>query len=231
VQESATGIDVSQRAATLRAEVRLIRLAKLLPIVMGVAIVTGTSLWFLAALAAVLVIVLVRAAAEGWRLWRRDRLLAEHDYCICSQCEYPVWALPSDGRCPECGTTFSHQELRQYWIERQAGEHGEGPNPYREAASAAGAGGAHGQSGSPGTLRQGFGLLRVAMTAVVAALVAAAALFVALGLLMSLSSDLLFWVLAGAIVTVVSVVVVLRVMRADAIRAIRAQRRRDCELS
>ena len=34
---------------------------------------------------------------------------------ICRKCAYPLNVLPSEGKCPECGKTYTHAGTTRYW--------------------------------------------------------------------------------------------------------------------
>ena len=72
-----------------------------------------------------LFIPIARAAFRGPN--RRD-----HQNRICPDCQYPLDALASEGKCPECGRAYTFRELEAYWehVEDLAG--GEPRNPYRD---------------------------------------------------------------------------------------------------
>lgn len=78
------------------------------------------------------VIAIVGSVICAVRFDRRKRRLDEHKHWLCRTCEYPLDRLSESGRCPECGTSYTYRELQEYWIQRQARESGEKPNPYRE---------------------------------------------------------------------------------------------------
>ena len=50
---------------------------------------------------------------------RRKRKFAqevrESEYRVCIQCGYSLKGHPDDGRCPECGYTYTRESLIRYW--------------------------------------------------------------------------------------------------------------------
>lgn len=38
------------------------------------------------------------------------------DARLCPHCLYDLTESPADGTCPECGTPYSHAQLRQFWL-------------------------------------------------------------------------------------------------------------------
>jgi len=53
--------------------------------------------------------------AYRWRLEAYGRLLKANDWAVCRECGYLLKGLPSEGICPECGTSYERQRLAQYW--------------------------------------------------------------------------------------------------------------------
>ncbi|HUT61414.1 MAG TPA: hypothetical protein VNA25_26505 [Phycisphaerae bacterium] len=48
---------------------------------------------------------------------RLRRRIRSADYEVCAHCAYPLCGLPEEHNCPECGTPFRKQELREIWRE------------------------------------------------------------------------------------------------------------------
>ncbi len=47
---------------------------------------------------------------------RGSRIVKEHDFLICPQCRFDLRGLSDPGRCPECGRTYSKNDLERTWI-------------------------------------------------------------------------------------------------------------------
>ncbi len=43
------------------------------------------------------------------------RRIAKHDGEICGNCLFALADLPTEGICPECGSTYEIQQTRRYW--------------------------------------------------------------------------------------------------------------------
>ena len=107
-----------------------------LGVVLGVVIylpLNTNPTWRMVALYATLAFILIGLSICAVYFDRRERRLIEYKHWLCSTCEYPLHRASIAGRCPECGTTYTHRELQEYWIQRQARERGEKSNPYRAA--------------------------------------------------------------------------------------------------
>ena len=59
----------------------------------------------------------------GLSIGRRkyERVLAKHTYLICPHCGYVLVGLPPEYSCPECGTPYSHDHIRDAWLAWSAG--------------------------------------------------------------------------------------------------------------
>lgn len=47
---------------------------------------------------------------------RSRREIIAADYHRCLECRYPLAALPPQGRCPECGAAYEHDQVRACWL-------------------------------------------------------------------------------------------------------------------
>ena len=69
--------------------------------------------------AALLAVVTVVCAAAQYRLYRRDvekmRWLEARDFEVCIECGYELSGLPGEGNCPECGSPYTREQLKQLW--------------------------------------------------------------------------------------------------------------------
>lgn len=43
------------------------------------------------------------------------RSVIRDDYCLCITCGYTLLGLPSESRCPECGSQYQYSTLRSTW--------------------------------------------------------------------------------------------------------------------
>jgi hypothetical protein len=50
-----------------------------------------------------------------------NMVLDKHAYLICPDCGYVLVGLPPEHSCPECGTPYSHDRIRDQWIVWSAG--------------------------------------------------------------------------------------------------------------
>lgn len=78
----------------------------------------GWTVWFtqhgvglLIFAASLLCVLSVRDSAVE-RFCRRAR---EHDYAICPECGYLLENLPANHKCPECGTPYDLNQIREVW--------------------------------------------------------------------------------------------------------------------
>ena len=62
---------------------------------------------------------LAGALTIGLSVWlgedRARAVLKRHNYALCTRCNYDLGAVPSPGRCPECGRAFEIEEVRERW--------------------------------------------------------------------------------------------------------------------
>ena len=63
---------------------------------------------------AVLVVVALLVVSARLRRRNRDRLRSI-GFRACRRCAYPLDQLPSEGICPECGESYSHDECEKWW--------------------------------------------------------------------------------------------------------------------
>jgi len=47
--------------------------------------------------------------------WRLSRLVKDSDYRVCTGCRYRLSGLADTGVCPECGLTYTLEELTATW--------------------------------------------------------------------------------------------------------------------
>jgi hypothetical protein len=65
-----------------------------------------------------LIAVSVTVVAGLWRATKRKRvveIIEQLQNPLCPACAYNLRGSPSDGQCPECGTSYTQEELREHW--------------------------------------------------------------------------------------------------------------------
>lgn len=46
---------------------------------------------------------------------RMYKAIKASGYLVCGHCAFDVSTLPAEGRCPECGEAYTHDECRRQW--------------------------------------------------------------------------------------------------------------------
>jgi len=59
--------------------------------------------------------VIVFVGVAFWDVYTVRRRLSENDLLLCTNCGYSLLGLPTNGRCPECGTIYESGNVRYIW--------------------------------------------------------------------------------------------------------------------